>query len=283
MIPTYGTGFARTAADSEAPELWRGLIGAWLPFLGPTGDTLHDWGGGKFSGTLTSMELAADWVVDDGGYALAFDGSAEYVNIPDTAKLRPGESEWSISLWFWAANATQVGPIMCKRLNSSPYNQLNFEVGTITTSGGTTASKKLSVVQLESWSGATRFHVTDDDVVDGNWHHAVLVRPTSGAPSVYVDGEDMAMTQIQANGSEPMDISNTSPWRIGSDNGAQYFGGRVSAVLMYDRCLTAVEVQSLYIDRFSMWRERAPVFGIVAAAGVSIPVFIHHYKQAGGL
>ena len=84
IIPTYSQGFASKASESEAPELWRGLVGAWLPFLGPTGLTLRDQSAFKNHGTLTNMD-GSNWVtsVDKWGnsiYALDFDGSNEDVN-----------------------------------------------------------------------------------------------------------------------------------------------------------------------------------------------------------
>ena len=65
--PSYGVGFARNAAQSEYPELWRGLVGLWSPSLGPTGLTLYDWSGNKNRGALTNMDASTDWVVGEKG------------------------------------------------------------------------------------------------------------------------------------------------------------------------------------------------------------------------
>ena len=81
-IPSWAHGFARNAAESAAPDLWRGLVGAWVPALGPTGGTLHDVAGSARDGTLTNMDPATDWVVGSPGSVLDFDGSNDYVNVP---------------------------------------------------------------------------------------------------------------------------------------------------------------------------------------------------------
>ena len=76
--PSWKQGFARHAHESVAPGLWRGLVGAYSMGLGPTGDKLRDVSGYGNDVTLTSMDPATDWIVDDGRYALDFDGSNDY-------------------------------------------------------------------------------------------------------------------------------------------------------------------------------------------------------------
>jgi len=61
--PSYGQGFARSAGESAYPKFWEGLIGAWVPELGPTGNTLIDVSGFGHHGTLTLMDPSSDWVI----------------------------------------------------------------------------------------------------------------------------------------------------------------------------------------------------------------------------
>ena len=105
IIPSYPQGFARYADQSEAPELWRGLVGAWLPFLGPTGLTLHDVLG-RNSGTLTNMDPATAWVatVDKWGnpiYALDFDGTNEQIIVAHSPSIGSEvQNGLTVSMWF---------------------------------------------------------------------------------------------------------------------------------------------------------------------------------------
>ena len=65
------------------PGLWNGLaLNAHAP-LGPTGATLRDVSGYRHNGTLTTMDLATDWVVTPLGWALDFDGTNDYVDFQD--------------------------------------------------------------------------------------------------------------------------------------------------------------------------------------------------------
>jgi hypothetical protein len=42
LKPSYATGYAKNASQSAHPNLWDGLVGAWMPSLGVTGETLRD-------------------------------------------------------------------------------------------------------------------------------------------------------------------------------------------------------------------------------------------------
>jgi hypothetical protein len=85
--PSYKAGYAKNAVESENPHLWKGLVGAWMPSLGVTGDTLRDVSGNGNDGTLTNMDTATDWVTSEKGLALDFDGSNDQIIIPNKEKL----------------------------------------------------------------------------------------------------------------------------------------------------------------------------------------------------
>jgi len=87
-----------THDESEFPELWQGVRGYWAPCLGPSGTRLHDVSGLNNWGTLTGMDAATDWVVDDGRYVLDFDGSDDYVACGTLPSLA-GSNSFSVSGW----------------------------------------------------------------------------------------------------------------------------------------------------------------------------------------
>ena len=80
LKPSYASGYAKNASQSAHPNLWDGLVGAWMPTLGVTGETLRDVSGNGNHGTLTGMDAATDWVATSKGLALDFDGVDDYVN-----------------------------------------------------------------------------------------------------------------------------------------------------------------------------------------------------------
>jgi hypothetical protein len=89
-------------------------------------------------GTLTDMDAATDWVVDDGRYALDFDGVNDYVL---TGWFRPAATSTSISIWikksaadfFFATDRTggngfgfEIYPSIVYVNINSGYGQFNF-------------------------------------------------------------------------------------------------------------------------------------------------------------
>ena len=78
----------------------------------------------------------------------------DFINVADDVDNRPGTSDWSISLWFWAANADQAGPLICKRVTSSPYNQLQITIGDSSTD--VLPGKRLQAIVIGT-------HATGDD------------------------------------------------------------------------------------------------------------------------
>jgi hypothetical protein len=75
--PSFRQGFARCAAESEHPELWRGLAGAWAPSLGVTGKTIFDWSGNGRTAVNSSPYLT--WKATDRGTALSSSGDNDSI------------------------------------------------------------------------------------------------------------------------------------------------------------------------------------------------------------
>ena len=66
----------------RSSNLWQGVVGFWSASAGPSGYRLLDRSGRGNHGTLTNMDAATDWVVDDGRYALDLDGVNDRIDIP---------------------------------------------------------------------------------------------------------------------------------------------------------------------------------------------------------
>ena len=116
--PSYHQGYARNASESENPGSWLGLVGAWAPALGPTGSTLRDVSGNNNHGTLTDMDPATDWVISGNprlpGWALDFDGSNDYIDIPSF-----NVANITIEAWIFVSDVADQGGIVGKRVSGS--------------------------------------------------------------------------------------------------------------------------------------------------------------------
>jgi hypothetical protein len=97
------------------------------------------------------------------------------------------------------------------------------------------------------------FDTTATNFADGNWHHVVAVITTNTTTNagntfiVYVDGVSQAGTRTAE--SSYVYAAPTSPMNfIGARNltVARYFSGAIDEVRIYNRALSASEVQYLY-------------------------------------
>lgn len=108
LPPTFAAGYASSAASSAYPQLWDGLIGAWVPQMGHQGiTTLIDFSPHRLDGTLGGAMNNADWVVGRRGMALDFDGSNDNVIIPlRVAELLGGATACTLSCLIKRNSAT---------------------------------------------------------------------------------------------------------------------------------------------------------------------------------
>ena len=98
LKPSYASGYAKNASQSAHPNLWDGLVGAWMPSLGVTGETLRDVSGNGNHGTLTNMDAASDWVGTSKGLALDYTGGNQRVSGSIDPSVFAGAH--TISCWF---------------------------------------------------------------------------------------------------------------------------------------------------------------------------------------
>ena len=78
MTQTF-SAIARNASEAAYPHLRRGLVGAWVPSLGVTGNTLRDVSGRGSHGVLTNMDAASDWEMTATGRAIRAAGGQEFI------------------------------------------------------------------------------------------------------------------------------------------------------------------------------------------------------------
>lgn len=93
----YASGIARSAAESEYPQLWHGLTYAWCPSLGVNGAILRDWGQYKQHGTLTN---GVTWEPT----GLRFDGVNDYVDLPNTGPAWDINTPGAVSWWHFSTD-----------------------------------------------------------------------------------------------------------------------------------------------------------------------------------
>ncbi len=256
--PSYHQGFARSASESAHPRQWKGLIGAWIPALGPTGNTLFDWSGFGNDGTLTDMAPATDWVIGANprspGYALDFDGSDDLVNMGNIA-IWNGLTAASWVLWV-TPSGIEDDTFLGKWVDGSSTTFLfdfNDDPG---------GEATLFIAQSSTSLGQASADIPTGTLIDNQWHHLAIIFEGSGAEDsdrlkLFVDGVQITLS---FGGSEPIPASlftSTADFEIGSNTGlSRFYIGQIAEVRAYNRALRANEIVQDYAVSLGTFRKR---------------------------
>ena len=267
LRPSYHQGYARSAGESEYPVLWKDLVGAWVPVMGPTGlAEVKDLSPYKNHATMVGTFAASDWDISGNvrmpGYALEFDGNDEYLEIPNLA-LFDDPTQLSIACQFKTGNAS-TSRVIESRDSSSPNNGYHIAID------ATTGFCGFSIDTADGFFASK----TGTDSSDGVWHSAVGLWSGSVIALLF-DG--VAQTPVATTGA----ISKNSVVRIGARTNAtlSLFQGQIGVVIVWVRNLAPDEAHLLHrlpLAPFIL-RSRLAVKAPAAAGGLSIPVGMNQY------
>ena len=207
-----------------------------------TGTTWTDLSGRGNNGTLTNMEVPGDYTSTNGGI-LTFDGFDEYAKISSPSPLSSTKI-FTFEIWvnftsitgnfgpsnkaaFLFAGGTGSGSgqpefgVWSANASSFTPNTLYFGRG----AGGTSGSLFINVSSLMS---------------NGNWYQIVLVRSTSNAQIVYLNGSSIGTGNV----SDDFQDGQTDFGAIHANGDySGFLNGKISTIKIYNRALTAQEIQ----------------------------------------
>jgi len=192
-------------------------LGFWR--LHETGATppADESGGGKTGATLLVTKGVAG--IPSGGTAYRFDGGAAVTvaNAPDFTAAGP----FSMEAWF-RTTVSHVGSLV--RVDGA----------------------RLAILRLQGAFvgafGSSEYIGSSVDVLDGQWHHAVMT--VSGQTlRVFVDGQERNSGGISGTGG----LGAGTTLHIGSQaNGANYFNGDIAEVAVYNHALTPARIAARF-------------------------------------
>ncbi len=224
----FDEGYGDTAYDSSLQGNTGNLAGTSAAC--PTGadDACPTWtNAGKFGKALTFSKTGVD----------------DYVEIPDSASLRPGNESWTASLWAKLPDSNQSGALISKNLTTGNLTQWSmFTCDSITCTG----SGQLLTAFFRESSTVYRYAVSTADIADNTWHNYVMVADkTADTIYLYMDGNKLATTTA-SSGAWPT-INNTDALRIGGQNSA---GNNVDAAIdevnVFNFALSSDQIKVLY-------------------------------------
>jgi len=231
---------------SRRATLEQGLVGAWCPSLGPTGTRLVDRSPYKNDGTLTSMDAATDWVASGGKLALDFDGSNDSVVCNNNVKLNL-TNQYTISMFAWRNGAANFRNLFTKGSGDADdielYNNNANQLVAVHNRGnaGSLAAAGFPIISDKTW---THIVVTYNSslpatfTLDGRW-------------KCFYNGVQQTCSSVSVGSLQaPLDTQNKI--QIGAAehsvfNPTKFWLGQIDDVRIWNRALTASEVNQLYL------------------------------------
>lgn len=257
--PSYSQGFARCADESAHPQLWNGLVGAWIPEIGPSGSVLFDISGRGHHGTLVNLEIDTDWALYDGGTFLNT-ATNEHV----TGTFEQIDTACTILTFFKTGASGTSRPINIGDSASDVfYFAIDANIGN----------------DFSYWyrAGAAQSTVYTAQVPSANTWYMVAGAAYGNVRELFINGISVDQT-ISTAFPTPINIFGLGDL-IRANNIGSACG--VGLSLVYNRALSAQEVMLIYADPLALVRRRADIFPfVVVAAGANVPSKFYHYNRS---
>ncbi len=206
-----------------------GLVSHW----GFEGDLVDSVGG--HDGSVSVGSVFVDGVI---GYGLEVDAVGEYVEVPYSAELNPGE--FTVACWVWVSGrqGTRRSVVNSRRYVPKtilPEQHYGYDVY-IDTNNKWCFSVGVQWVLIEL--------ISTESAVVGEWTHVAVVF-AGGEMKIYIDGEPAGSQVIGMFFPNP-----TNPLRIGSgstssDDPVYFMDGLVDEVRVYNRGLSESDIDEL--------------------------------------
>ncbi|MBI2610308.1 LamG domain-containing protein [Candidatus Giovannonibacteria bacterium] len=239
----YKTTKSKVASNQNS--LGHGLVGYWDFNTGKGRDKAYDRSGNANTGTLTSMNTATAWV--DGptgrGQALSFDGTDDYVDLGDTSVVDFGSGNYAFSAWIKPTLAT-TGFIIGKD-DDVNGRQLTFSI----------ASNGDSYMQLfygpDNPAAQNTVYKATAAVQANVWQH-ILGQRIGNKFEIYVNAIDKNATYDAAISAADFPqtmqatAANLNIGRRSYSTSMLPFPGSIDDVRIYNRALSASEIERLY-------------------------------------
>jgi len=203
----------------------------WFPFNEGSGLSTTD-AGGDYTGILSGFANdPAEWVTGKQNRAILFDGVADQITVTGYKGVL-GASNRTVAAWI---NTTNTGAIVGwgPKVNGEKW------IFRVQADNGVAGA-----IRVEVEGG---YIVGSTVVTNGQWHHVAAVFTNNVANvtniALYVDGQ---LETISAKQAQAVNTLAGSDVQIGNDIQGRYFNGIIDELHIYNRALSASEINALY-------------------------------------
>lgn len=230
-----------TPAGPLYPTLQDALAG-YIASLDAGGTTADDQFGADQNGTLVNGVSR----VDSGGLAYSMTRASQHAITLGTPAALPIAGEMSLSCWV--------------KLSGSAYTSRQAII--VRSSSGYVTSFALVYSQAGTkrfgfWQSAGVGPVVLTSVVeDTNWHHLAVTRAgTTGSWTIkiYLDGAETSVSTSGNSQSTANDVMAIGRWGNVTGSVAEHFDGLVDDIVIFNRPITATEVEYLGTQRGAIY------------------------------
>jgi len=213
------------------PDGTDGLI-AYYPFTG----SADDHSGNGHDGEVFGAELTSDRFGNPNS-AYMFDGIDDFIHINDIEPFML--TSWTIVAWFKTMDLAQDQAIVFKM--EDPFDDRNNFSTHVSTIEGIPGRV---LADYETCESDANFPLFSSPIESESWHFMVYTRnQDTGEDKLYLN--DLGVVDSDVRIGSP--CANAQPVRIGiSSNPNWEFFGAIDDVRIYDRALSATEVEDLY-------------------------------------
>ena len=228
-------------ASSQLPtSLQSGLVGYW-PFCGNANDESSNGNNGTpFNGVALTTDRFGN-----ANSAYSFDGVDDYIEVNNSTSINSLINDFSLSIWY--STSTSISSdnrnLLCKSQGAGPLNKW-----IVMKSNGTGFYPEgiglisNPVLNSTSFNG---FIYTSNVVPNNQWHNISIVKESNNL-KIYINGSLIQTSPI----TNSLNL-NTANLRIGGDeissvNNDHFWSGLLDDIGIWNRALTATEIQQLY-------------------------------------
>jgi len=229
-------------ASVSGSNVTSGLVGWWK--MDETSGNLSDSSGNANTGTPTGTTSVPGMV----GNGRKFNGTSDYVDVAnethfDFEKTNP----FTISTWVYRTNNATTNIVVGK--NSYSGGELNGYMLFFN------ASDTLVYFDIGDCAANHCLRQASGTAMStGVWHHVAVTydgSQTAAGAHIYLDGASAGQAPVSDTLSLDASALNNNDLLIGDQNSSShnYFNGLIDEVRVYNRVLSAAEVQQLYLYR----------------------------------